>query len=210
MVNIKETLINNFLRISKIPRESGHEEKIANFFVSIAKENNLWYLKDDTEKIINEILELQCGFITDNMDSANLGLIETKENEIKIYYTFRSMDYNELEIINNKTKLLKNDFIVNEKYRDPIWEVNYESMLLKRYKEIYFKEYNNYPKEEICHGSIECSSLKEGIEGLDIICIGSIIEKYHTTEEATYISSWIKIYNLLTNFITYKQKSLRT
>lgn len=34
---MRQTLINNFIRISKIPRESGHEEKIANFFVDIAK-----------------------------------------------------------------------------------------------------------------------------------------------------------------------------
>jgi len=44
---MKETLINNFLRISKIPRESGHEEKIADFFVNIAKENNLYCFKDE-------------------------------------------------------------------------------------------------------------------------------------------------------------------
>ncbi len=36
---MKETLINNFLRISKIPRESGNEGKIVDFFVNIAKEN---------------------------------------------------------------------------------------------------------------------------------------------------------------------------
>ena len=30
---MRETLINNFLRISKIPRKSGHEEKIADFLL---------------------------------------------------------------------------------------------------------------------------------------------------------------------------------
>lgn len=34
---MRETLINNFLRISKIPRESGNESKIADFFVDVAK-----------------------------------------------------------------------------------------------------------------------------------------------------------------------------
>lgn len=49
--NIKETLINNFLRISKIPRESGHEEKIAEFFVNVANENNLYYFKDEHNNV---------------------------------------------------------------------------------------------------------------------------------------------------------------
>lgn len=42
---MKETLINNFLRISKIPRESGHKGKIVDFFVNVAKKNNLYYFK---------------------------------------------------------------------------------------------------------------------------------------------------------------------
>ena len=49
---MRETLINNFLRISKIPRESGHEEKIANFFVNVAKESNLYYFKDENNNVL--------------------------------------------------------------------------------------------------------------------------------------------------------------
>lgn len=33
----KEILITNFLRISKIPRESGYEEKIADFLLMLLK-----------------------------------------------------------------------------------------------------------------------------------------------------------------------------
>lgn len=49
---MRETLINNFLRISKIPRESWHEEKIANFFVNVAKEKNLYYFKDENNNVL--------------------------------------------------------------------------------------------------------------------------------------------------------------
>ena len=56
---MRETLINNFLRISRIPRESGHEQKIADFFVNIAKENNLYYFKDENNlKTIEKGLSL--------------------------------------------------------------------------------------------------------------------------------------------------------
>ena len=156
---------------------------------------------EDTNKIINEILELQCGYITDNLASANLGVISTNKSEVKIYYVFRSMESYELEKININTKSLKNDFIVKEIYTDPIWKVNSNSIMSKKYKEIYFEEYSNYPKEEIFHGAIECSSIKKRIDGLDIISIGSIIRKYHTIDEVTYISSWIKIYKLLIQFL---------
>ncbi len=49
---MRETLINNFLRISKIPRESGQEDKIADFLVNIAKENNLDYFKDENNNVL--------------------------------------------------------------------------------------------------------------------------------------------------------------
>ena len=49
---MKEKLINNFLKISNIPRESSHEEKIANYFINIAKENNLDYYKDEYNNVL--------------------------------------------------------------------------------------------------------------------------------------------------------------
>lgn len=164
-------------------------------------DNKISFSKKDTKNILNEILDLKCGYITKNMSSANLGLIKTSDNKVNIYYVVRSMDENELELINNESKNLNNNFNVNEIYTDSIWKVDYESELLSKYKELYSKEHSEYPLEEICHGGIECSSIKNRIDGLDIISIGGNIEKIHTTEETTYISSWIKIYNLLIQFL---------
>lgn len=164
-------------------------------------DNKTCFSKEDTIKIINEILDLKCGYITEHLASANLGLISTNKNEIKIYYVFRSMDEEELAAINKKSINLENNFKVREIYSDPIWKVNQESELLKKYKELYFKEFSIYPKEEVWHGSIECSSIKKRIDHLDIISIGSRIEKFHTVEETTYIKSWVKIYSLLIQFM---------
>lgn len=164
-------------------------------------DNKISFSKEDTKNILNEILDLKCGYITKNMASANLGLIKTSDNKVSIYYVFRSMDENELEIINDESKNLDNNFSVNEVYTDSVWKVDYESELLKEYKKLYFKEYSEYPLEEIWHGGIECSSIKKRIDGLDIISIGSIIRKYHTVDEVTFISSWIKTFNLLIKFL---------
>lgn len=164
-------------------------------------DNKLSFSKEDTKNILNEIQDLKCGYITKNNASANLGLIKTSNNKVNIYYVFRSMNEYELEMINNESKNLNNHFKVNEVYADSIWKVDYESKLLKQYKELYFKEYSEYPIEEIWHGGIECSSIKKRITGLDIISIGSVIKKYHTTDEITFISSWLKIFDLLTKFL---------
>ena len=49
---MKDTLINNFLRISKIPRMSGNEKQISDFFVEIAKNNNLYYYQDESNNLL--------------------------------------------------------------------------------------------------------------------------------------------------------------
>lgn len=164
-------------------------------------DNKISFSKGDTKNILNEILYLKGGYITKNIASANLGLIKTTDNKVIIYYVIRSMDEDELEIINNESKNFNNNFCFNEVYTDPIWEIDYKSELLKQYKELYFKEYSEYPLEEIGHGSTECSSIKKRIDGLDIISIGANMEKFHTIEETTYISSWLKIFDLLIKFI---------
>ncbi len=164
--------------------------------------NKYSFSKEDTRNIINEILDLECGYISDNA-SGNLGVIRTKDDKVQIYYLVRSIDEVELEEINSKSKELNNNFQVNEIYRDTIWQVNKESRLLNKYRELYFNEYNEYPKEEIGHGGTECSSIKKRIDGLDIISIGANMEKIHTVEETTYISSWLKVFDLLIKFIEF-------
>lgn len=178
-------------------------EKIFQDLVSkIEKVDNTYSFSEEaTRNIINEILDLKCGYISNNNASANLGVIRTKDNEIKIYYIVRSIDEIELEEISNKSKSLNNGFQVNEIYRDSIWEVNKESELFNKYRDLYFSEFNEYPKEEIGHGGVECSSIRKRIDELDIISIGANMEKIHTIAETTYISSWLKTFDLLIKFI---------
>lgn len=164
-------------------------------------DNKISFSNEDTKNIISEILGLKCGYITKNLASANLGLIKTSNNKVSIYYVFRSMDENELEALNNKTRNLNHNFVVNDVYTDSIWKVDQESKLLSRYKELYFNEYSEYPLEEIFHGGVECSAIKKRIDEIDIISIGSNIKKYHTIDEVTFISSWIKTYHILINLL---------
>ena len=49
---MKNEVLNYFKKISSIPRPSGHEEKIADYLVAFAKENNLECFRDETNSII--------------------------------------------------------------------------------------------------------------------------------------------------------------
>ena len=49
---MKDVLINNFLRISKVPRMSGKEKQISDFFVEVAKNNNLEYYQDESNNLL--------------------------------------------------------------------------------------------------------------------------------------------------------------
>lgn len=158
------------------------------------------FTKEDTENILNEIVNLKCGALL-KYASANLGMMKTNENEVKIDHMIRSIDESELQTLQQYYQNLNYQFVAKEKYRDEIWPVHIDSHLVKTYKQVYYEKYHVYPKEDICHCGIECTSIKRRIENLDMISIGCNILKYHTVEEKTYISSWIKIYQLVVKLL---------
>ena len=104
-----EVIINTDLDVGKIFKDLISKiEKV---------DNKYCFSKEDTRNIINEILDLKCGYISNNNASGNLGIIRTENNEVQIYYIIRSIDENELEEIGTKSKELNNNFQVNEIYR---------------------------------------------------------------------------------------------
>lgn len=178
------------------------EEDIEEMFQGVSAkieviDNELCFSKEDTKNIINKILELKCGFLSSFNSSANLGMIRTFDDTVKMYYIFRSIDRNELAQLDDQLSRVSCGFSVHRVYEDSIWEIDRESRLLKQYKEIYYKEFREYPREEICHAGTECSSIKKRVDDLDIISIGATMEKIHTCGEITYVSSWLKVYRLL-------------
>lgn len=156
---------------------------------------------NDSKELINNLLLMESGFIYNNCISANLGYIETDEGQIKFYYLMRSKNDKTLNEYNNYI----NSRIINLKYKEMYSDDSFlilsDSRLLKKYKELYSKTYNENIKEEVCTGGIECAIISNKIEGLDIISIGSNVNYFHTPKEETYISSWLKIYKLLLNML---------
>ena len=157
---------------------------------------------EESKDIVNEILSLESGYLS-HKSSANLGIIETTNDLIKITYLIRSEDLIELENISNKTKELSYNFVFNNVYTDPIWNPDKDSKLLKKYNKAYFNLYNEYPEQIICKGSIECASIKNRINSLDVISIGATMNNIHSVNETTYISSWVKLYKVLLEVLKY-------
>lgn len=193
-----EVIINTNLPIESLFKKQNAEITKIN--------NNISFSKEDTQNILNQILALKCGFLSSNT-SANLGVINTINNEVKITYLLRSIEEQELKDNNKEINKLTYKFNVINKYQDSIWPKNHESLLLNKYKEVYYNEYSVYPKEEISHGGLECSSINKRISNLDIISIGSNLKNIHTVDETTYISSWLKTYKLLINLLEVLYKN---
>ena len=143
---------------------------------------------------------MKSGFITETA-SANLGMIKTDNNKVIVTYLFRSTIKPELEEISNNLNNLKYNFKINNLYTDNIWKINENSLMLKKYKETYFKLFKENPRETIIQGGVEISAIQEKINNLDLISIGANMQNFHTINEVTYISSWEKIYNILINVI---------
>ena len=159
-------------------------------------ENDESFSFEDTKNIFNQILDLKSGHITED-SSGNLGLIRTIGNKVMIKYLYRSTKEEDLESFSNSESI----FNVNMLYDDHIWKIKDNSFMLKKYKEVYYKLFNEYPIEVIGQGGMEITSFQEAIDGMDIISIGANMTNIHTVDEITYISSWEKIYNIVINMI---------
>ncbi|MBR4672665.1 MAG: M20/M25/M40 family metallo-hydrolase [Bacilli bacterium] len=151
----------------------------------------------DTKNILNQILELKSGYIS-KMASGNLGMIRTNKNKVAITYLFRTTSEAEF---NNFTSNNNNNFKVAELYRDRIWNLDKDSFMFKKYKEVYKNMFNENPLEITAQGGLEIASIQKRISGLDIISIGANMENIHTVNEITHISSWEKLYNIIINML---------
>lgn len=161
---------------------------------------------DEKNKLISSLLLIPFGVQTMSAkmpglveSSNNIGVIETRENEIFINNAIRS-----------SVKSLKEEIILrikeiseilgakNELEADyPEWEYKINSpirdLMKKRYKKLYDKEL----KIDAIHAGLECGLLKEKVGDIDMISIGPNIYDVHTPNEKLSISSTGNVYEFL-------------
>ena len=175
--------------------------EFSNSHVTVERiDNDESFSLEDTRNIINQILELKSGFISKTA-SGNLGMIKTIDNKVVITYLYRSTNEDELNSFYDNINNEKYNFIINKLYADRIWKLNKDSYMFNKYKEIYNNLFHDNPIEIIAQGGLEIASIQKRIDGLDIISIGANMKNIHTEDEITYISSWVKLYDIIINLL---------
>lgn len=136
--------------------------------------------------------------------SLNLGILETKENEIVLNFALRSNKQTALQFLEKRLivffGLLGFDSKTAGHY--PPWEYKSDSKLRELYKKIYTELFGKSPKVEAIHAGLECGVFASAIEGIDCIAIGPALYDVHTVNEKLSISSTESMYGLLVNMLS--------
>lgn len=166
--------------------------------------------KENTMAIINLIRDIPTGVFTmipDNIkiveSSDNLARIDTKDDKFIMIISMRSSSQKSMDELRNKIvpvieKNGANYKIVNQY---PKWEYKPKSELRDTAVEVFKKMYGKDMETTVIHAGLECGVINEKYPDMDIISIGSDLEKVHTPEERASISSAQRVYEYLCELI---------
>ncbi len=135
--------------------------------------------------------------------SLNLGILETKENEISLTFALRSSKKTALFALSEKLEILAKCLGVNTEASGfyPPWEFKKNSKMQELCTSVYEEMFGTKPKIEAIHAGLECAVFAGAIDGLDCISIGPKVMDAHTTKEKLSISSTKEVYDLLINIL---------
>lgn len=132
--------------------------------------------------------------------SSNPGVIKTEGSTVTVVSSSRSSVESRLDAIQGSLDSLA-DFVkvssVTHRDRYPGWDVTENSLLQKKYKEIYKKLHDTEPKILGIHAGLECGLIKSAVPEIDIISIGPNARNIHTPDETLSVSSVNKLYTIL-------------
>jgi len=162
---------------------------------------------DSTKFLLSLLLALPHGVLAMHPEieglvetSTNLALITTKKDSIQIILSSRSSLTSALEATRETiaaiSELAGAKITQPEGY--PGWTPNLDSQLLKIFKEVYRKNFNQEPEVCAVHAGLECGILGEKFPGMDMISFGPDIENPHSPDERVHIGSVEKFFNFLT------------
>jgi dipeptidase D len=178
--------------------------------VTKLEEANKVLTKENTVAIINLIRDIPTGVFTmipDNIkiveSSDNLARIDTKDDKFIMIISMRSSSQKSMDDLRNKIvpvieKNGANYKIVNQY---PKWEYKPKSELRDTAVEVFKKMYGKDMETTVIHAGLECGVINEKYPDMDIISIGSDLEKVHTPEERASISSAQRVYEYLCELI---------
>lgn len=153
---------------------------------------------DSFKKALMLLLSLPCGVQAMSGEieglvetSLNMGILETRDQELYFCYSLRSSVSSAKEWLAEKLRLIAEFYggTVSLRGAYPAWEYQKDSPLREDMVRIYEKMFGKQPKVEAIHAGLECGVLSSKIPGLDCVSMGPDILDIHTTEEHLSISS---------------------
>lgn len=184
----------------------GREENASISFAVLEKQVIDIVDEEMTENIVfflahvpNGVLKMSAAIPGLVESSLNLGICQTKDNEIYFSFSIRSSisSYKQYigECIRDLLKVTGGTYEQKSEY--PAWEYRKNSPLRDILVEVYEKQYQAKPKIQAIHAGLECGIIAEKMPGLDMVSIGPNIYDIHTPKEKLDISSTKRVYQYL-------------
>lgn len=190
--NIAEKFI-NAVKSEKIIKEPGLK-------ISISDTEHIKECMDShsTKKLLFTLLQVPNGVQTMSPDipnmvqtSLNMGIIETNEGHISLYYLLRSNASAGKQAIVQKLKSFVEymDGSIEFMSDYPAWEYKPDSQLRNIMVDSYFEMYGDEPVVTAIHAGLECGILAGKIDNMDAVSFGPNILHAHTPKEKMEIAS---------------------
>lgn len=179
-----------------------------NVFISKAdKEINKCFDRDTKNKVIASLVLIPNGIQTMSMaieglveSSTNLGVVETKEDEVlfqsAVRSSVRSLKYNILNQAKKVAEVIGAELVADSDY--PEWQYDPDSKLRQLFMDVYKKMFGKDAEIVAIHAGVECGLFKEKLgEDVDMISFGPNLYDVHTPDEHISISSVKRMWDYL-------------
>ena len=131
--------------------------------------------------------------------SLNLGILETREDSVRMVFSVRSSVNEEKRALLNRLRDLAEQYGASyeESGTYPAWEYRKESRLRDTMVQTYESLFGATPKVEAIHAGLECGLFCDRLEGLDAVSFGPQMHDIHTSRERLNIASVERTWNYL-------------
>ena len=171
------------------------EEKKAKVMEQVSSDRIICLLACMPNGIQNMSMDIE-GLV---QTSLNMGIVETKEDHVKISFCVRSSVDSEREMLNRRIGSLISQFGGSMEVVGayPGWEYKKDSKLRDLMIDVFKDQYGKEPEVEAIHAGLECGMFAGKIPGLDCVSIGPNLDQIHTVRERMSISSVQRVYTFV-------------
>ena len=163
-----------------------------------------------TRALLNMMLLAPYGVQAMSMDipglvqtSLNLGVIDTKEEGIGLYFSLRSSIQSQKDMLVERLSALCGLFGASFSTHDPYpaWAFKKESRLRDAMSKACAAVYGKEPGITATHGGLECGLFMEKRPDFDCVSLGPELHEVHSVRERLSISSTERLYEVMKIFV---------